>query len=150
MDVRRKNDYTMVEFVIAGTILGILAMIVSPGFTHAKTDGRQEALISRLQTVRSQMELYKVQHRNEYPNVNTDHAGFVARLTTGTNEDHNPGSNFGPYVYEFPKNPFNSSDTVRFGDDPGMNQAGWCVDSRGRFFADDSGNTLHGIAHKEL
>ena len=77
---RTRKGFTLVEILIVVIILGILAAIVIPQFTEASNDARLSALISDLQTVRSQLELYKVQHLDRYP----DTANFVTLLTSRT------------------------------------------------------------------
>jgi len=58
----RKGGFTLVEILIVVIILGILAAIVIPQFTSASQDARKNSLTSQLQTLRSQLELYKLQH----------------------------------------------------------------------------------------
>ena len=67
----RKNNkgFTLVEILIVVIILGILAAIVIPQFTNASTDARKNSLSSQLQTMRSQFELYKLQHNDKLPLV---------------------------------------------------------------------------------
>src|SRR6266853_131555 len=63
----RKNGFTLVEILIVVIILGILAAIVIPQFTNASQDARKSSLTSQLQTIRSQVELYKLQHLDKLP-----------------------------------------------------------------------------------
>ena len=65
----RKSGFTLVEILIVVIILGILAAIVIPQFTNASQDARKNSLTSQLQTIRSQIELYKLQHNDKLPNV---------------------------------------------------------------------------------
>ncbi len=110
--MKRNAGFTLVEILIVVIILGILAAIVIPQFTEASNDARESALASDLQTVRSQLELYKVQHLERMPSVNelnaADTANFIARLTGRTDEDGkiNAAGLFGPYLMKFPTNPF--------------------------------------------
>ena len=69
MSTSRKlsKGFTLVEILIVVIILGILAAIVIPQFTNASEDARKSSLTSQLQTIRSQVELYKLQHRDRYP-----------------------------------------------------------------------------------
>ena len=71
MSAYRKNNkgFTLVEILIVVIILGILAAIVIPQFTNASTDARKNSLSSQLQTMRSQFELYKLQHNDKLPVV---------------------------------------------------------------------------------
>jgi general secretion pathway protein G len=116
---RNRNNnkgFTLVEILIVVIILGILAAIVIPQFTNASTDARKNSLTSQLQTVRSQMELYKLQHNDTLPafagaspdekwqqlTMQTD----VTGSTTATTRD------FGPYLQQTPVNPLNSQANV--------------------------------------
>src|SRR6188768_4534591 len=63
----RKSGFTLVEILIVVIILGILAAIVIPQFTNASQDARKNSLTSQLQTIRSQVELYKLQHLDQLP-----------------------------------------------------------------------------------
>src|SRR5438045_2522947 len=68
----RKSGFTLVEILIVVIILGILAAIVIPQFTNASQDARKNSLTSQLQTVRSQLELEKLQNRDVVStNLNT-------------------------------------------------------------------------------
>ena len=146
----KKTGFTLVEILIVVIILGILAAIVIPQFTEASNDARESQLVSDLQTVRSQVELYKVQHLERLPSVNengaADTANFLDRLTKKT--DHtgalNVNGKFGPYLQKFPTNPFASTaqDGVTFGvadPAPGSDATGWYFNtSTGKFSANDS------------
>ncbi|MHC4715677.1 MAG: type II secretion system protein [Planctomycetota bacterium] len=151
--MHRRKGFTLVEILIVVIILGILAAIVIPQFTEASNDARESQLVSDLQTVRGQVELYKVQHLERLPSVNennvADTANFVTRLTQKT--DHTGlligTGKFGPYLQKFPTNPFAATnmDGVTFGTAdpaPGNNTSGWYFNtSLGKFSANDS--TIH-------
>jgi general secretion pathway protein G len=131
---RKNTGFTLVEILIVVIILGILAAIVIPQFTEASNDARVSALVSDLQTVRSQIELYKVQHKDSYPGWNgttvPDGVSFVADLTGKTDIDGAAGGALGPYLGKFPTNGFNTDNTVRIAEaaaDPNTasGTAGW-------------------------
>ncbi len=148
----RNAGFTLVEILIVVIILGILAAIVIPQFTEASNDARESALASDLQTVRSQNELYKVQHLERYPSVDEDGAAdtgnFVARMTGRTDQDGkiNAAGVFGPYLQKYPSNPFVTSgaDAVTFGTAdpaPGTGNGWYFNTSTGKFSANDADHT---------
>src|SRR5436853_5883252 len=104
--VRRQTGFTLVEILIVVIILGILAAIVIPQFTNASQDARESALLSQLQTLRSQIELYKLQHKDKLPDLVTS----WNPLTTKTNIDGGATAplDFGPYMQAAPTNPVNT------------------------------------------
>ena len=53
---------------LAHTLIA-LAAIVIPQFTNASTEARQSNVRSQLQTLRSQIELYKLQHLDQLPST---------------------------------------------------------------------------------
>src|SRR6476660_2941182 len=119
----RKGGFTLVEILIVVIILGILAAIVIPQFTSASQDARKNSLVSQLQTVRSQIELYKLQHLDKLPIGLNGSAGSVVTATawaeminrsnvngsTGTDSTAYP---FGPYLQAAPVNPLNANSNV--------------------------------------
>ncbi|MCD6304482.1 MAG: prepilin-type N-terminal cleavage/methylation domain-containing protein [Planctomycetes bacterium] len=138
---RKNTGFTLVEILIVVIILGILAAIVIPQFTEASNDARVSALVSDLQTVRSQIELYKVQHKDEYPgtvNGTWSINNFVSSLTGKTDVDGQAGGTLGPYLQKFPTNPFNNSSTVR--DATGATDPNAAVGDAGWWFNPTTGN----------
>ena len=107
------KGFTLVEILIVVIILGILAAIVIPQFTQASNDARMSSLTSDLQTVRAQVELYKIHHGDKLPTnlitqmtAMTDLNGLVAG-------DAGVGVlKYGPYLQKFPTNAFNNLDTL--------------------------------------
>jgi general secretion pathway protein G len=107
----RKSGFTLVEILIVVIILGILAAIVIPQFTSASQDARKNSLTSQLQTIRSQIELYKLQHLDKLPpllKAGTDWTDLtnqsLADMTTGAGT----GYPFGPYLQAAPVNTLNN------------------------------------------
>ena len=130
----RNKGFTLVEILIVVVILGILAAIVVPQFTEASNDAKESALSSDLQTVRSQLELYKIQHNGGYPATlslltsKTTIAGVVS--ATGA---------YGPYLQKIPNNPFTDTATIKTTGTAGSGTEAWFYDAAtGVFQANDS------------
>jgi general secretion pathway protein G len=141
--MRAKSGFTLVEILIVVVILGILAAIVIPQFTEASTEAKTSSLCTDLQTMRSQIELYKIQHNDNLPAVAGEtEADFARRMTTQTNISGAAGSDYGPYIQKIPTNQFSDSNDVVLGTaDPAAIDAskGWYFNtSTGAFHACDT------------
>lgn len=127
---RKSRGFTLVEILIVVIILGILAAIVIPQFTDASTEARKSSAASTLHTIRSQIELYKVQHDDRVP-VLVDYATAADGAATWTNmmrysnqtattysdtKDATNGVIYGPYFQQPPVNPVTNSSKVRIAD----------------------------------
>jgi len=120
MTRNRKSGFTLVEILIVVIILGILAAIVIPQFTNASQDARKSSLTSQLQTIRSQVELYKLQHLDKNPTgldtaaASIDGDTAFAEMIVKTNADQTTTGTptFGPYLQAPPVNPLNNSAKV--------------------------------------
>jgi general secretion pathway protein G len=109
--MRAKSGFTLVEILIVVIILGILAAIVIPQFTDASEQAKESSLVSDLQTMRSQVELYKAQHSGVVPGTTGTSTTPEQALTGLTNvsgvAQTAPGAGvYGPYVQKVPLNPF--------------------------------------------
>jgi len=100
------KGFTLVEILIVVVILGILAAIVIPQFTNASETAKASSLVSQLQTIRSQLELYQVQHNGNYPDLGANWNQFTQ--TTDV-DGGTSGTDFGPYMQQAPSNPFISA-----------------------------------------
>jgi len=134
MSMRKRKGFTLVEILIVVVILGILAAIVIPQFSDASTQSKVSSAKSSLQTLRSQISLYKIQHNDNAPDADlfvdamtkcsdaeaSESADYVDRTTT--NKSSHP---YGPYLQAMPKNPFNNSITL--GTESATNN-GWIYD----------------------
>jgi len=147
MKMRAKSGFTLVEILIVVVILGILAAIVIPQFTEASTEAKTSSLCTDLQTMRSQIELYKIQHNDALPSMVAAAGGDNdLTLTTdieGTVVPAGTANSYGPYVQKIPTNQFNDLDSIREEavaiSTAGANTAGWVFNTlTGAFNADDS------------
>jgi general secretion pathway protein G len=112
---RSTRGFTLVEILIVVIILGILAAIVIPQFTNASNSARQNSIASTLQTVRSQIELYKIQHSDTPP-------AFTQMWTNMLNPSNTTGTTtagattaaypLGPYIQVAPVNPANGNSAI--------------------------------------
>ena len=110
-----KKGFTLVEILIVVVILGILAAIVIPQFTSASESAKASSLQSQLQTIRSQLELYQVQHNGNYPTIASLQTGDPdewTQLVTQTDVTGAAGTDFGPYLQKPPTNPFTNDVNV--------------------------------------
>jgi len=120
-----KQGFTLVEILIVVIILGILAAIVIPQFTEASSEARVSNLMTNLQTIRSQLLLYKTQHLESYPadGDGEGHDEFEDEMCNYSDEDGvtqaTPDSDhpYGPYLTTIPINPLSNDNTVRVVDD---------------------------------
>lgn len=102
----RRSAFTLVEILIVVVILAILAAAVIPQFTDSTKDAKESTSIFNLQTFRSQIAVYKVQHGGQPPNGAT--AALVTdQFTKKTNVDGTTTGTptFGPYLQAIPINP---------------------------------------------
>jgi general secretion pathway protein G len=163
--MKAKRGFTLVEILIVVVILGILAAIVVPQFTQASTEAKYNSLCSNLQSIRSQIELYKVQH-NDVPPGNTVAAdgtvtaaiaefddqmtetSTILGIASGTKErDTAAGEIYGPYLERVPDNPFNNENGVAAAAGAGV---GWTYDVTTGEIAAADGGTTNGVAHADL
>ena len=103
---RRNGAFTLVEILIVVVILGVLAAIVIPQFSTATSEAHLNTLLGNLQTLRLQIELYKVQHYDLLPGQDSfgddvTEAEFLAALTND--------AKYGAYVSKIPENLFISA-----------------------------------------
>ena len=98
-----KKAFTLIEILIVVVILGILAAIVIPQFTDASDQANVASMKSQLQTLRSQIELFRVQ----------DAVGYAAWDPIGAAA----GAKWDPlisgdYLQSEPRNPITGSASV--------------------------------------
>ena len=126
--MKAKRGFTLVEILIVVVILGILAAIVIPQFTGAASEAKLSSLVSDLQTIRSQIELYKLQHNEALPSLVI--AAGVNGLTgvtlvDGTQVAAGTDDSYGPYLQRMPTNQFNNDATVDSTGTVGDGGGGW-------------------------
>lgn len=118
-----RRAFTLIEILIVVVILGILGALVYPQFANARADAADKAARTQLQSLRSQVEMYKVQHGGTLPDLITN----WNPLTTATVYN---SKTVGPYLPRAPRNGFNNLSNVVDGDGsgPASSAAGFVYD----------------------
>lgn len=123
------KGFTLIELLIVVIIIAILAAIAIPQFGNSTNEAADAALDANLNTVRSAIELFRVQHNNNFPGqvaatasttctggtsvaleAGTE-AAFIAHLTQYSNRAGQvcsvPAVGFdnGPYLRAIPRDP---------------------------------------------
>ena len=128
---RNRAGFTLVEVLIVVVIIGILAAVVVPQFSNASDNAMKSTLKSQLQTISSQLELYRVQNAGSYPTLGGDGAsndGWADMIDDG-------------YLKEKPYNPYVGLASIAAGDSTAMATAkasaasGWTTDNNGGIWA---------------
>ncbi len=112
-----RKGFTLVEVMIVVIILGILAAIVVPQFSDASTDAKLTSLKTNLQTIRGQLQLYKLQHNDTWPALATfsDQMTLASKADGTTAALGTAGYTLGPYLQAVPQNPYTSTSDVTAG-----------------------------------
>jgi general secretion pathway protein G len=95
MRTQVKRAFTLIEILIVVVILGILAAIVIPQFTDASQQASQSSVVSQLQTIRGQIELFRVRNSGNDPDLTN--TGWADLIT--------PPAGQRPYLQTSPRNP---------------------------------------------
>jgi len=127
MTRQNRKGFTLIEILIVVIILGILAAIVIPQFTNASKEAKQSALVTMVQSLRSQIALFKLQH-NDYlpgkaPLVGAGGGAFVeatfwnqmtqfSDVTGAVSTAKTVVYDKGPYMQSIPKNPLCPDNTL--------------------------------------
>ena len=105
MRTKRNSGFTLVEILIVVVILGILAAIVIPQFSNASSEAKTANCKSNLQTMRSQVALFKIK--------NSDVAPLCTNATTfAESEDDDTNAMVTTYLQSVPVNPLSSTATI--------------------------------------
>ena len=125
-----KRAFTLVEVLVVVSILGILVAIVLPMFLGSSVQTKEAAARDALRIMRSQIELYRFEHRGLTPGYikigSFKTQASTAKLIyqfTGTSsidgdvvESRTPAGAYvyGPYIQKLPVNPFNKLSTIKY------------------------------------
>ncbi|MBI1311764.1 hypothetical protein GC176_10775 [bacterium] len=107
---------SLIELLMLGTLLGLLAATTIPQLLHARETAQQKSLHETLAAVRCQIEHFQEHHQGRLPAQGTDSEDeFVAQLCGRTMISGHVETNarFGPYLLgEFPPNPCSGNSGV--------------------------------------
>jgi general secretion pathway protein G len=140
-DIRLAVD-TFVALILVLVFAGVLIHPCGYGRCEGSNDAKLSNLMTNLQSVRAQLELYKLHHKI-YP---TD---VAVGLTSKTNADGtiNKSGAYGPYMKQFPANPY-VDDLTQALKTSGVDGEGWSYDSAtGTFAANTAGHEKNRPCH---
>lgn len=160
----RREGFTLVELTIVVAILGILAAIVLPTFQGHAAEAKVSSAKSDLRAMRTQIELYKMQHNGTPPGTAS---GSVVDVTVleqqfiGTSTADGAASSSkapadpyvcGPYLMKIPANPFNNKSNIAystaFAGDAGVVNSGWLYNATtGEICLNYPGTDPDGVAY---
>lgn len=135
MKANRVSGFTLVEVLIVVVIMAVLAAVVIPQFSSSTDDAKRSTADFNLSTLRSIVQAYKGQHNGLNPVFDAGNKTLSVLLnktkTDGTIDNTN--GPYGPYLVEFPDNPFtNVKDVKTITNDPAKdtdvtpgNAGGW-------------------------
>ncbi|HNY78273.1 MAG: prepilin-type N-terminal cleavage/methylation domain-containing protein [Sedimentisphaerales bacterium] len=160
----RRNGFTLVELMIVVAILGILGAIVFPTYQSNTAEAKASSAKSNLSILRTQIELYKMQHNGALPG--SAMGGPIAEGllpeqflgTTAIDGDSSPSKTpsdpylYGPYLRTIPTNPFNSESNIKystdFATDAGVVVSGWLYNTAtGEICLNYPGTDTEGVAY---
>ncbi len=135
MSAKRRRAFTLVEVLIVVVIMAVLAAVVIPQFSSSTDDAKKSAGECNLNTMRSLIQIYKAQHNSLCPLYDAT-AKSLTVLLSRTRVDGTidaAAGTCGPYLVEFPKNPYTgvrevkviTSDPATSTDVTAGNAGGW-------------------------
>ena len=143
---RTNTGFTFVEIIVVVVMVAILAALVVPRFGQASTDPDLAALAATLQTIRSQLQYYNIQHNGAWPSLENWEQQMLG--TTKPNSALSDKGSCGPYLLQVPANPLDGSRKIS----PALDgNGGWMYDQdTGHFMSNDPGVLSPDSATRDL
>ncbi|MEI7767509.1 MAG: prepilin-type N-terminal cleavage/methylation domain-containing protein [Phycisphaerae bacterium] len=129
--------FTLIEILIVVIVLGLLAAIVVPQFANTTSDSIIASTQSTLSTVRAQIELFKLQHGDHFPEFAESTDGLTAWNILLIRSDVNTfaatstpvvNGNCGPYFHNPPLNALNNKQGILLSTTIAGTTNGWSWD----------------------
>jgi len=120
------KGFTLYEVLIVVVLLSILAAVILPSYTGYTVSARESAVKDCLMTMRTQIELYKIEHDGVPPGyingVEAPEAALQLQFTGTTMLIGVASASkipvdpylYGPYIKKLPENPFNGLKNIRY------------------------------------
>jgi prepilin-type N-terminal cleavage/methylation domain-containing protein len=140
------RGFSVLEVVIVVVIIGVLGVLATLKMGSVVSTSRASSLTGDLHVLQNAVEMYIAEHNGLGPADNpdgtteTDWTIVVARLLRMTREDggRSHTAYLGPYVKEWPANPWNGMQELRLDGPPaGAGVAGWRYDTLTRIIEPD-------------
>lgn len=122
----KRHAFSLIEIIIVVTILGVLSALVLPSFQGHVAKAREATAKDNLMVVRTQIELYKLEHKGVPPGYISGAGAAEALLelqfTATTSETGAVSTSTipagiyvnGPYLKKMPINPFNKKSDIDY------------------------------------
>ena len=130
----KTTKFTLTEILIVVVILASMAALVVPQFGQASADPDLAALSATLQTVRTQLQYYSLQHDGRFPSIENWDKQMLTQ--TRPNGRVSAKGSCGPYLLQIPANPVDGSSFISPTQD---GSGGWTYNQQtGHFQSNDA------------
>lgn len=143
-----RAGFTLIEVLIVVVLVAILAATMIPQLSSSATDAKESSLRADLKSLRTQIDMYKLDHNGQLPAII---GGALPQLTSATDANGNMGTGagfpYGPYILNgFPPNPITGlsavTATTTFPPTAETGNGGWQYNSSSGQIAADVQNYL--------